>query len=537
MISVLYVDDESSLLEIGKAFLEQTHDFAVTTALSAPAALDRMKLNGIQAIVSDYQMPGMNGIEFLKKVRKTDKTIPFIMFTGKGREEIAIEAFENGADFYLQKGGDPQSQYAELRHKIRAAFEHRQADVEVTSLNRLYAVLSATNKAILHIHDKKELLNEICRIVVNEGGFRMAWAGLVNHKKQIVVPTAASGHVDSYLDTITISTENIPSGWGPTGMAYRKKIFNVCNDIKSDPGMASWRTGALERGYRSLAAFPFALDTGNDGVITYFDSEKGFFTERIIRLLEEQARDITFALQILDHEEERISAETELIKSELRYRRLFETAQDAILILDGESGEIIDANKFILDMLGYPLDYFLGKHLWELGFIKDKSIAKNAFTELKMNGYIRYKDIPLETKDKKIFNVEFISNVYRVDDKKIIQCNIRDITETKVVQDALQASETRYRRLFEAAKDGILIRDGESGEIIDANPFILALLGYPLEDFVGKHLWELGFLNDKAFAKTAFEKLQADGYIRYEDLPLETKQGKAISVEFISNVS
>ncbi|MFA4848841.1 MAG: PAS domain S-box protein [Methanoregula sp.] len=535
-ISVLYVDDEPGLLEIGKNFLEQTPEFAVTTAQSASAGLIRLKSNGIQAIVSDYQMPEMDGIEFLKKVRATNKTIPFILFTGRGREEIAIEAFENGADFYLQKGGAIKPQFAELMHKIRIAVDHRKDEAEVATLNRLYTVLSATNKAIVHIHNKKELLNEICQIVIHDGGFRMAWAGLVNHDKHVIEPTATSGHVESYLDNITISTDNIPQGQGPTGSAFRKKIFNVCNDIENAPKMMSWRKGALERGYRSLAAFPFAPDTGNAGVITYFASEKGFFTDQIIRLLEEQAGDISFALVNLDHEEREKTAEAELKKSELKYRRLFETAQDAILILDGENGEIIDANKFILDMLGYPLAYFIGKHLWELGFLKDKSFAQHAFTELKSNGYIRYEDIPLETKDGMKFNVEFISNVYYVDNKKIIQCNIRDITDKKVVQDALQASETRYRRLFETAQDGILILDWDSGEIIDANKFILDMLGYPLEDFIGKHLWELGFLKDKAFAKTAFAKLKTEGYIRYEDLPLETKQGNVKKVEFISNV-
>jgi PAS domain S-box-containing protein len=535
-ISVLYVDDEETLLDIGKSFLEMTKEFEVTTAPSASVALCHLKSNGIQAIVSDYQMPEMDGIQFLKKVRAADAHIPFIMFTGRGREEIAIEAFDNGADFYLQKGGDPQSQFAELVHKIHASVNHRKAQALNITLNRLYTVLSATNKAIVHIHDKKELLSEICRIVVDIGGFRMAWAGIINEKKHLIEPVTSYGYIEGYLDTIAISTDPVPQGRGPTGIAFREKTYNVCNDIATAPKMAPWRDGALERGYHSLAAFPFAPGTKNAGVITFYASEPGFFDDKIIRLLEEQSGDITYALAILDNEEQRIAAENDLKASELRYRRLFETAQDAILILDGDSGEIIDANKFILEMLGYPLEYFVGKHLWELGFFKDKALAKNAFTELKTVGYIRYEDLPLETRDGRSIDVEFVSNVYLVSNKKIIQCNIRDIIDRKVAQALLKSSETCYRRLFETAQDGILIIDEKTGKIVDANPYIINLLGFPLEHFVDKHLWELGFFKDKSLAKNAFTELKTVGYIRYEDLPLQTRDGQAIHVEFISNV-
>jgi PAS domain S-box-containing protein len=436
-ISVLCVDDESALLDICKLYLEKTTEFSVTTESSASRALGVLQSNRIDAIVSDYQMPDIDGIEFLKQVRATDRHIPFIMFTGKGREEIAVEAFENGADFYLQKGGAPQPQFAELIHKIRVAVEHRRADMQVATLNRLYTVLSATNKAIVHIHDKAALLGEICRIVVDTGGFTMAWAGFLNHENNRIDPVAASGRIDDYLEAISFSGDDPPGQRSPTATVFHTGTFAVCNDTGSDPSAAPWRTGALVRGYRSLAAFPFALDTGSAGVITFYASEPGFFNDRIIRLLDEQSGDISFAFITLDHEEQRIAAEQELKKSELRYRRLFETAQDAILILDGESGEIIDANTFILDMLGYPLEYFVGKHLWELGFLKDKTFALGAFEKLKTEGYIRYEDLPLETKDGKAIHVEFVSNVYLVEDKRIIQCNIRDITNRKDAEDAL----------------------------------------------------------------------------------------------------
>ncbi|ABS56000.1 multi-sensor signal transduction histidine kinase [Methanoregula boonei 6A8] len=456
MISVLYVDDDSDLLDTGKSYLEQTQEFAVVTASSGSAALELIRSNGIQAIVSDYQMPDMDGIALLQQIRAMNNNIPFIMFTGKGREEIAVKSFENGADFYLQKGGDPESLFAELMHKIKVAVEHRQADAQVTAVNRLYAVLSATNKAILHFHDKSKLLDEICRIVVADGGITMAWAGFVNEEKHLIKNVGTSGRIDGVPDAIALSTDDAPAGKNPTETAFHTGTVYVCNDIKSDPAIAPWQKEALGRGYRSLAAFPFALNTRNAGVITYYASKPGFFNDRIIRLLEDQSGDISFALETLDHEEQRTAAKHELEESELRYRRLFEAAQDAILILDGETGEIIDANKFILDMMGYPLEYFVGKNLWELGFLKNKSFAIETFTKLKTEGYIRYEDLPMETRQGKAISVEFVSNVYLVGDKRIIQCNIRNVTERKRAEDALALASRKLSLMSTITRHDIM---------------------------------------------------------------------------------
>ena len=125
--------------------------------------------------------------------------------------------------------------------------------------------------------------------------------------------------------------------------------------------------------------------------------------------------------------------------SELRYRRLFESAQDGILILDGESGEIIDANPFLLDLLNFTFREIIGLKLWEIGQFKDIAANKEAFQQLQDNQYIRYEDLPLVARGGKHIQVEFVSNVYLVDDKKIIQCNIRDISARAKKQEASRA--------------------------------------------------------------------------------------------------
>jgi len=128
---------------------------------------------------------------------------------------------------------------------------------------------------------------------------------------------------------------------------------------------------------------------------------------------------------------DRDEATEALIASELRYRRLFETAQDGILILDAETGLIVDANPFLVEMLGFPHEAFVGKKIWELGCFKDTIANQANFAELQQKGYIRYEDMPLETADGRLIDVEFVSNVYLVSDHKVIQCNIRDITSRK----------------------------------------------------------------------------------------------------------
>jgi diguanylate cyclase (GGDEF)-like protein/PAS domain S-box-containing protein len=126
---------------------------------------------------------------------------------------------------------------------------------------------------------------------------------------------------------------------------------------------------------------------------------------------------------------ERIKQELEI--SEARYRRLFETAQDGILILDADTGQIIDVNPFLMEMLGYSHEDFMGKKWWEIGAFMDKEASKTAFAELQDRGQVRYQNLPLETRDGRHIHAEYVGNVYLIDHTKVIQCNIRDITERK----------------------------------------------------------------------------------------------------------
>jgi PAS domain S-box-containing protein len=135
--------------------------------------------------------------------------------------------------------------------------------------------------------------------------------------------------------------------------------------------------------------------------------------------------------------------------SELRYRRLFEAAQDGILILDAETGLIEDVNPYLIKMLGYSRAEFVKKKLWEVGAFKDIKASKEAFEILQESEYIRYEDLPLKTKDGKLIQVEFVSNVYLVGNEKVIQCNIRDITARRQAEAALQLLNAELEKRIE----------------------------------------------------------------------------------------
>jgi PAS domain S-box-containing protein len=127
--------------------------------------------------------------------------------------------------------------------------------------------------------------------------------------------------------------------------------------------------------------------------------------------------------------------------SEIRYRRLFEAARDGILILDPVTRKITDANPFMSELLGYPHEELLGKELWEIGLLKDEADSRAAFRELQEKQFIRYEDLPLQTKAGVRREVEFVSNVYKEDGRNVIQCNIRDITQRKRVENALRQAK------------------------------------------------------------------------------------------------
>jgi PAS domain S-box-containing protein len=233
-------------------------------------------------------------------------------------------------------------------------------------------------------------------------------------------------------------------------------------------------------------------------------------------------------------------AEEEVLLSQSRLTGLVTSAMDGIVSIDSQQ-KIVLFNPAAETMFGYKAEEMLGQphaillperyraaHARQIDHFGRTGITSRAmagFTEvtgLRRNG----EEFPM---DASISQVE-------VGGQKFFTVILRDVTERTQAEEMLQASEARYRRLFEAAKDGILILDADTGEILDVNPFLKEMLGYSHTQFLGKQLWEIGLFKDIVDNKASFRELQKSRYIRYENLPLETKDGHTIWVEFVSNV-
>jgi PAS domain S-box-containing protein/putative nucleotidyltransferase with HDIG domain len=204
--------------------------------------------------------------------------------------------------------------------------------------------------------------------------------------------------------------------------------------------------------------------------------------KEVVKMIYKVTDDTPIALQT--------SGEREMRDSELRYRRLFETAQDGILILNAVTGQIEDVNPYLIKMLGYSREEFINKTLWEMGAFKDIKANQIAFKKLQTNEYIRYEGLPLKTKDEQLIQVEFVSNVYLVGSEKVIQCNIRDITEHRRIIAALHENERKYFDLVNQSEEGVFIIE-LSGEILTANRAMCEELGYTEKEFLLKNIWEI----------------------------------------------
>ncbi|HRY76460.1 MAG TPA: PAS domain S-box protein [Methanoregulaceae archaeon] len=409
MISVLYVDDESILLDIGKRFLESDGRFVVDTAESAGEVLAKMQVVSYDAIVSDYQMPGMNGIQLLKKIRSGGNRIPFIIFTGKGREEVIIQALNEGADFYLQKGGEPRSQYTELQHKICQAVQQRRAEAQIRDLERR----------------ETDIINFLpdATFAIDPSGTVIAW----NHAIETLTGIRAAAILGKgdYEYAIPFYRERRPV------------LIDLV--LNQDPAVEAMYPEIQREGKNLIAEIS----------IPDFLDRREIALWLIASPLCDNRGNVVGAIESIRDISERKRAGDILRQSEERYRQFFRISRDCVYVTTRD-GRWVDFNDAAMELFGYSdREELMQVRLSDLyARPEDRDLH---ISHIIGHGYMREYPVDLRRRDGTVLHTLITSVALRDAGGNVtgFQGTVRDITEKKRAEEALRESERRYRNVVE----------------------------------------------------------------------------------------
>ncbi|CAN5566460.1 hypothetical protein BH09VER1_BH09VER1_48360 [soil metagenome] len=309
----------------------------------------------------------------------------------------------------------------------------KEREHEIARLSRLYAALSQVNQAIVWSAHRDELFHKICEVLVEFGGFRMAWIGSHDPASNRLIPVACYGGETGYLDQINIYTDDRPEGHGPSGTAFRTNSSFICNDTLHDNSTAPWHAELERCGFLAAAVFPITMDNVPCAALTVYAGETGFFQDREIALLEEAAGDVSFALDNLARAEAHRLAEEARHASEARYHALFEYDPDGILIADSQSN-YLDANPSACRMLGYARDELVGLHASDIVASSEVPHIETALDSIKSRSDY-HREWRFRRKDGSTFPAEVMATT--MPDGNLLGV-IRDVTERHQAEAALR---------------------------------------------------------------------------------------------------
>jgi PAS domain S-box-containing protein len=516
MISILYVDDEPGLLDLCRIFLEQTGDFRVDTAASAKEALSELEKKQYDAIISDYLMPVMDGIGLLKTIRQRYGDIPFILFTGRGREEVVIDALNNGADFYIQKGGDVKVQFAELMHKVRQAVDQRQARRDLLESEKLMT-------------DIINFLPDATFTIDREGNV-IAWNRAIEELTGI--PAAAMLGKGNYeyalpfygerrpilIDLILEPEAQIPEHY--SGISRENGILIAETDLPRPRGKQLTLVGKASPLYDRQGTLIGAIESIRD-----------------ITAIKQREHDLRAACEEIAGTEEKLRDQYDTLSrneqilraSEEKYRTLADAAQDLIYIINRDD-TVAYVNTFAATMMEMSREEIVGKlrsalfmgpegerQYRNLQQVFASGMPLHERGEIHLPSRATWQDthlIPLKNAGGAVTAVMGIS---------------RDITALKQADDALRRSEGQYRSIIDDLQD-MLYRTDREGKITMISPAGAKLMGYDSPDeMVGLDL--AGDLYaDPQERKKFLSALARTGSVNAYPLVLKNRNGHRIPV-------
>ncbi len=314
-LRILHLEDDPRDAELIQAMLETDGIVCEVTRVETEADFAaRIDEGGFDLILTDYTLPSFDGLSALGIARERCPDVPFIFVSGTLGEEVAVEALKGGAVDYVLK--ERLSRIApSVRRALREAEERRErrwAEQELYRVNRALRALSECTQAVIRTTDETALLNEICRIIVEVGGYEMAWVGFADDRKRAIRPVAEAGYGRGNLKALGLSWDDSETGSGPVGKAIRTGEISICRDILSDPDFALWHDESLRRGYSSAVSIPMISGSAPFGALNIYAKRPDAFNPEKLKMLKQLAGNLTYGILALRTGMERRRAEAAL---------------------------------------------------------------------------------------------------------------------------------------------------------------------------------------------------------------------------------
>jgi PAS domain S-box-containing protein len=464
LIRVLHVDDELGLLKVAKQCLELQGPFQVDTAGCVEEALSKLKEKEYDAVVSDYRMPGKDGLEFLEMLRKNGNTIPFVMFTGKGREEVAVKAWSLGADHYVDKTGDPGTVYCELAHNIRQAVEKKRALEMRNVCQQRFLCLVENAAAGVGIFDPQGRFT-----YVND-----ALANLLGYPAREL----AGRHFGDFLHK--------------EDKARILESFRQFSELETEPPTLEFRAVRKDGRLAYLMAKPTKSEI--DGKIVG--------SQAIIV-------DIT----------ERKKMEQDLVDNQERLQRIFSASPDAITLSD-INGNIVECNQTTLDILELSSkEELIGKSGFEFIPERDHQRVRENLGRTLEQGSVKNVEYTFLTKSGREIPTELSSSVLKDSSGKIVGfvSVAKDVTERKKAEEITKKSNEELKKTFDAISSFVFILDTDF-RLVRVNKALCDALKKEPRELVGKRCFEILHGTDKPWPNCPHKKTLSTGQAATEEV-------------------
>ncbi|PSQ54732.1 histidine kinase, partial [Halobacteriales archaeon SW_12_67_38] len=364
-MSVLVVDDDPAAADLAATQLERLRDaIDVTVETGVDDALARFEADpaAFDCIVSDYNMPRMDGLELLTTVREISADVPFVLFTGKGSEEIASEAVSAGVTDYLQKGTGTE-RYELLANRVVNAVEAHRAEERADELARINEVISEVQRELVRESTREGIEERVCACLADSAPYTLAWIGEPDDRDRVAVRERA-GTGTAYLDEISVRADDTPRGRGPVGRALRSEEVRATRNIADDEAFEPWSEVVERYGHAAVIALPLAYDDADYGVLALYSSRRYAFGEEERTALAELAGTIGQAIHAAETRAALERRERDLREERAVAEGIFDAIPDAIYAFDRD-GRMLRWNDAFAATVGYDDEAIAGMNALE----------------------------------------------------------------------------------------------------------------------------------------------------------------------------